>query len=137
LRDLLGLDGVRELGREGDMGDGHIVEDEVEPPSPAGQVVPHQTGDHLSLGDELRGVELGDHGLEHLVYDGREDALVVVGAEVTVDGGQVVHGRSGQHSAGDVDLESAVGPMRGDRRTICRSLVPVREAMLRGLARTS
>ena len=40
----------------------------------------------LALGDDLAGVELRDDAFEDLVHDGRQDALVVVGAELAVDG---------------------------------------------------
>lgn len=51
------------------MGDGDVVEDEVESRRSPGQVLAHEPGDHLSLGDELRGVELRDDGLEDFVPD--------------------------------------------------------------------
>lgn len=41
------LDGVGELGREGDMGEGDIIENEVELSSPAIQVLTDETR-HLS-----------------------------------------------------------------------------------------
>ena len=66
LRNLLGLDGVRELGREGDVRDGDVVEHEVEAPRAHRQVLAHQARHHLALRDELRGVELRDDALEHL-----------------------------------------------------------------------
>lgn len=78
------------------MGDGHVLEGNVELGGAAGEVVADALGDGLSLGDELGGVELGDDGLEDLVADGGEDALVVVGAEVLIqlvcwDGGSRVN----------------------------------------------
>lgn len=84
LSDLLGLDGVGEFGGEGDVGNGDVVEDEVEPPRPAGEVFTDKTGDHLTLGDELGSVELGDDGFEDFVDDGRENAFIVVGTELSV-----------------------------------------------------
>lgn len=86
LSDLLGLDGMCEFGGEGDVGDGDVVEDEVEPPRSAREVFTHETGDHLTLGDELGSVELRDDGLEDFVDDGREDAFVVVGTKFSVAG---------------------------------------------------
>lgn len=68
------------------MGDGDVVEDEVEPPRSAREVFTHETGDHLTLGDELGSVELRDDGLEDFVDDGREDAFVVVGTKFSVAG---------------------------------------------------
>lgn len=66
LRNLLGLDGVRELGREGDVRDRHVVEHEVEAPRAHREVLAHEARHHLTLRDELRRVELCDDGLEHL-----------------------------------------------------------------------
>lgn len=86
LSDLLGLDGMGEFGGEGDVSNGNVVENEVEPPRPAGEVFTHKTGDHLALGDELGRVELGDDGFEDFVDDRREDAFVVVGTELSIAG---------------------------------------------------
>lgn len=64
------------------MGDGHVLEGNVELGGAAGEVAADAVGDGLALGDELGGVELGDDGLEDFVADGGEDSLVVVCAEV-------------------------------------------------------
>jgi hypothetical protein len=64
------------------VGDGHVLQGNVELGSAAGQVSADALRDGLSLGDELCGVELGDDGLEDLVSDGGEDSLIVVDAEV-------------------------------------------------------
>ena len=45
LRDLLGLDGVGEFRREGDMGDGNVVQNDVEAGSASSQVLPDETRD--------------------------------------------------------------------------------------------
>ena len=55
-----------------------------------------------SLSDELRGVELGHDALQHLVDDGRQDALVVVLSQLLVEDGQVGGQRPGQNSQRDV-----------------------------------
>lgn len=95
LCDLLGLYGVCKLGRECDVRDGDVVQDEIEPTGPAHEVFTDETRDHFSLGDELGCVELGHDGFEDFVYDRREDAFVVVGAEFTVtamlDDAHVIH----------------------------------------------
>lgn len=67
------------------MGDGHVLEGNVELGGAAGELVADALGDGLALGDELGGVELGDDGLEDFVADGGEDTLIVVGAEVLVN----------------------------------------------------
>lgn len=64
------------------MGDGDILEGDVELSGALGQVGADAVGDGLTLSDELCGVELGDDGLEDFVADGGENPLVVVLAEV-------------------------------------------------------
>ena len=82
LRNLLSFNGDCELLAEGHVGDGDVLEGDIELSGALGQVGADAVGDGLTLGDELCGVELGDDGLEDFVADGGEDALVVVGAEV-------------------------------------------------------
>ena len=82
LGDLLLLDGLGELLAEGHVGDGHVLERDVELGRALGQVRADALRDGLALRDELGGVELRDDGLEDLVADRGEDALVVVLAEV-------------------------------------------------------
>ncbi|TNN33062.1 hypothetical protein EYF80_056773 [Liparis tanakae] len=55
-----------------------------------------------ALRDELRGVELGHHALQHLVDDGGQHALVVVLPQLLVQGGQVGGQRPRQHAQRDV-----------------------------------
>lgn len=64
------------------MGDGDVLEGNVELGGAAGEVVLDALRDGLALSDELGGVELGDDGLEDFVSDGGEDSLIVVCAEV-------------------------------------------------------
>ncbi len=93
----------------------HIVQQNVEARSSPREVVPHELGNHISLGDQLAGVELSDDALEHLVDDGGEDALVVVLAEGAVDLGEGLDIGPGEHTAGDVDhLEVLGAGQRGD-----------------------
>jgi hypothetical protein len=66
------------------VGDGDVLEGNVELAGALEQVGADLVGDGLALGDELGGVELGDDGLEDLVTDGGEDTLIVVEAEVLV-----------------------------------------------------
>lgn len=56
----------------------------------------------LTLCDELRGVELGDDALEHLVADGGEHTLVIVGAQLTRDLRQLTLLWPEQHTQRDV-----------------------------------
>jgi hypothetical protein len=84
LCNLLLLDGLCELLAEGHVGDGDVLEGNVELAGALEQVCADFVGDGLALGDELGGVELGDDGLEDFVTDGGEDTLIVVEAEVLV-----------------------------------------------------
>lgn len=84
LSDLFGFDGVGEFGGEGDVGNGDVVEDEVELFCLVGEVFMDKMGDYFMLGDELGSVELGDDGFEDFVDDGRENVFIVVGIEFLV-----------------------------------------------------
>jgi hypothetical protein len=101
--DLLRLNRRGELGRERDVGDGYVVQDDVEPQRAPHEVLADEAGDHLALGDELARVELGDDALEDLVDDRRQHALVVVLPELAVDGRERGDGRPREHPAADVD----------------------------------
>ena len=57
----------------------------------------------LSLRDQLTCVELGDNGLEDLVYDRGEHTLVIVLTEFPIDGWEGLNGWSGEHTTADVD----------------------------------
>jgi len=82
LGDLLLLDSLCELATEGHVGDGNILEGDVELSGALGEIGADALGDGLTLGDELGGIELSDDGLEDFVTDGREDTLIVVGTKV-------------------------------------------------------
>ena len=64
------------------MGDGNVLERNVELGGALDEVGADALRDGLALGDELGGVELGDDGLEDFVADGGEDTLVVILTEV-------------------------------------------------------
>ena len=82
LRNLLLLDGLGELLSEGHVGDGNVLERNVELGGALDEVGADALRDGLALGDELGGIELGDNGLEDFVTDGGENTLVVILAEV-------------------------------------------------------
>lgn len=82
LGNLLLLDGLGELLAKGHVGDGHVLEGDVELVGALRQLGADAVRHGLALGDELGGVELGDDGFEDFVAYGGEDALVVVLAEV-------------------------------------------------------
>ena len=92
---------------------GDVVQDDVEIPGPLDQLLPDQHADLGSLGDELRGVELGHDGLEHLVADGRENPLVVVLAQPAVQGGQLGLLRPVEHTKPYVDHLQVLAARRG------------------------
>ena len=85
LGNLLLLDGLGELAAKGHVGNGHVLEGNVELGGAAGQLAADALGDGLSLGNEFGGIKLGDDGLEDFVSDGGEDSLIVVGAEVLLN----------------------------------------------------
>lgn len=60
------------------MCDGDVLKGDVELRRTAHQVGADAVRDGLSLCDKLRGVELGDDGLEDFISDGGEDTLVIV-----------------------------------------------------------
>ena len=63
------------------MGNGDVLEGDVELGGALEEVGADAGGDGFALGDEFGGVELGDDGFEDFVADGGQDALVVVEAE--------------------------------------------------------
>jgi hypothetical protein len=79
LGDLLLFDSSCELLSEGHVGNGDILEGDVELSGTLHKVGADAVGDSFTLRDELGGVELGHDGLEDFVTDGGEDTLVVIG----------------------------------------------------------
>eukprot|EP00968_Pinguiococcus_pyrenoidosus_P024561 scaffold4847_cov265-Pinguiococcus_pyrenoidosus.AAC.5 len=63
LSDLLVLDGLRKLPAEGEVRDGHVVQDEVEVLRAFRQRVADLVGDGGALAQQLLGVVLRHHGL--------------------------------------------------------------------------
>lgn len=63
---LLVLDSLGKLVPEGEVGDGHVVHDEVELLRAVGQLVPDAGAHGLTLAQQLFRVVLGHHGLQHL-----------------------------------------------------------------------
>lgn len=61
------------------MGDGNVLQGDVELGGTLEKVCTDAVGDGFTLGDELCGVELGNDGLQDFVSDGGEDTLVVIG----------------------------------------------------------
>lgn len=92
---------------------GHIVQSNVEASRATGQVLPDQTGDVLTLSDQLAGVELGYHALQDFVDDRGQNSLVEVSTECAVDLRQGVDAGSRQNTAGDVDHLQILGAGQG------------------------
>mmetsp|Transcript_63106 Transcript_63106/g.176477 ORF Transcript_63106/g.176477 Transcript_63106/m.176477 type:complete len:353 (+) Transcript_63106:260-1318(+) len=65
--------------------DRHIVQENMEVGRALHESLPDHTADLVALHDELRGVVLRHHALQHLVDDGREHLLVEVRAQDSVD----------------------------------------------------
>jgi hypothetical protein len=63
---------------EGEVSDGHVLQQEVEVAGSLGEHVSDLARDVLTTSQQLRGVETSDHCLGHFVDDGGEDALVEV-----------------------------------------------------------
>ena len=67
-----------------------VFQYDVELTGPLCEFFPDFHGHLFPVREELFGVVLGDDGLEHLVAYGREDSVVIVPAQVEVDGVQVL-----------------------------------------------
>lgn len=63
---LLVLDSLGELVAEGEVGDGHIVHDEVELLRPVGQLFPDASTHGLTLAQQLLCIVLCHHRFENL-----------------------------------------------------------------------
>lgn len=63
------------------MGDGNVLESDVELLGALEKLGTDTVGNLFTLGDELGGIELRDDGFEDFVTDGGKDALVIVGTE--------------------------------------------------------
>lgn len=91
----------------------HIVQHDVEPSSSPDQVISHESAHVLTLGDQLRSIELGNHALQHLVNNGRQHTLIVIRPQSPVDLGKSVYSWPGKHTAGNVDHLQVLGPGEG------------------------
>ena len=90
-----------------------IVKHDVEPRCSPRQVFPDQSSDHLSLRNQLAGVELRCDALENFVDDGGEHPLIVVCAQCTVYLGQSLDSWTRENTAGDVDHLQVFGAGEG------------------------
>lgn len=54
------------------------------------------TTHNFTLGNELRGIKLGNYAFQNFIPNGRQDSLIIVHAEALIDSGQVLNVRPGQ-----------------------------------------
>lgn len=64
------------------MGNGDVLQSDIELLGPLEQVLADSVTDGLTLCDELGGIELRDNRLQNFVSDGRKDTLVVILTEI-------------------------------------------------------
>mmetsp|Transcript_28016 Transcript_28016/g.70341 ORF Transcript_28016/g.70341 Transcript_28016/m.70341 type:complete len:352 (+) Transcript_28016:202-1257(+) len=91
LFNLLLLNSCRVFGAEGEMRDGHIIQQDVELAGAGDELLPDAQGHLFSLRDKFTGIKLGHHSLHDLVGDGGQHLLTVVQAKVNVNVLQVGH----------------------------------------------
>uniref|UniRef100_A0A480HAH8 Prohibitin-2 n=1 Tax=Sus scrofa TaxID=9823 RepID=A0A480HAH8_PIG len=113
LSHLFGFYSCCVLPAEAQLSDGDIVQDEAEVLGPLRQLPSDQQGHLGPLGDQLGGVELGHHTLEHLVDNGGQHSLLIVQPQALVHAGQLHGVGSGQHPQGDVHHLQVFGACGG------------------------
>mmetsp|Transcript_22447 Transcript_22447/g.65256 ORF Transcript_22447/g.65256 Transcript_22447/m.65256 type:complete len:294 (+) Transcript_22447:99-980(+) len=113
LSDLLALHSSFILAREVEVGNGHVLHDDVERSRALRQLHRNLLGDLLTPRQQLRGVVVRHHGLGHLVDDGGQHDVVVLQPEPAVDPGQTAHLRAGQHAQRDVHHLEVLRPCEG------------------------
>lgn len=92
---------------------GDIIEHDVELGGSQREVLSDKSGNILTLGNELGSVKLGDDTLQDLVDNRREDSLIVIGTESSVDLWEGLDSWSGQDTAGDVHHLEILGAGEG------------------------
>lgn len=103
---------------ERQVGDGDVVEGQVEVRPALDQLGLDARRDLGALAQELLGVVLRDDGLENLVADRGEDALVEVGTELPVELRQLLDDRTPEDAQLDVDHLKVLGS--GDAGDLAR-----------------
>jgi hypothetical protein len=78
LGNLLLLDGLGEFSAKSHVGDGNILQGDVELGCALHQVGLNSSRDGFSLGDELGGVELSHDGFEDFIANGWKHTLIVI-----------------------------------------------------------
>lgn len=108
LCNLLLFDGLGELLSEGHVGYRHVLERNVELLGTLEELAADTVADGFTLGDELRGVKLGNDSLQNFVTDGWEDTLIVVRSEVLGEQSLV----STVHAVGRQSSPEAIGSLQ-------------------------
>ena len=103
------LDGLRELLAEREVRDAHVVQLQVEFLAALLQLLDDLARHLLAHRQQLVRVVLRDDGLEHLVADGRQHAVVEVLAELLENFGQLRLLGAAQHAQRDVDHLQVLG----------------------------
>ena len=90
-----------------------VLKQDVEARRPPRKAVPHQPRHHLSLRNQLAGIELRNHALQHLINDRRQHPVVVVRPQRPVYLRQRLHVRPRQDTACNVDHLQVLGARQG------------------------
>lgn len=98
---LLLLNGVAELSSEREVGDGHIIQQDVVLLRTLRKKLRNTLRDLLSLREQLLSVVLSHDSLHDFVAQRRQNTLSVISAHFSVDLGKMVHIRMRQHSKGN------------------------------------
>lgn len=101
--------------------DGYVIQLDVKVPSSINERLTNQEGNALSLGDELRGVESRHDRLENFVHDRREDSLVIVQPELSVQRRQLKTIRLVQDTQRDVNRLQICGRVTDCERRVSES----------------
>ncbi|KAH3667564.1 hypothetical protein OGATHE_003087 [Ogataea polymorpha] len=95
------------------MGDGDVLELDLELLGSLLELAPDTGGHGLSHGDELCSVELSNNTLENLVSNRWKHTLVIVQPQVLVNLWEVLHVWTMQHSQSQRDGLQVLGPRGG------------------------
>mmetsp|Transcript_28786 Transcript_28786/g.95670 ORF Transcript_28786/g.95670 Transcript_28786/m.95670 type:complete len:221 (+) Transcript_28786:515-1177(+) len=112
---LLLLDRLLVLRAEVQVSDGNVVEQNVEVAGTSDNTLSDHAAHQLALDDQLGGIVLGNDALQDLIDDAGKNLLVVVGAELPVDLGQLPGVGPGQAAQRDVDHLQILAARQGRR----------------------
>mmetsp|Transcript_24104 Transcript_24104/g.36620 ORF Transcript_24104/g.36620 Transcript_24104/m.36620 type:complete len:268 (+) Transcript_24104:283-1086(+) len=101
LSNLLRFNSSRIFRRKGQMGNGHIIQDDVEESGSSSQINGNFLRNHVTLRQKLIGIIARHNRLGALVHDAGKHPFVVVDAQLAVDPNQPVRVRLVQDTNGD------------------------------------